>query len=62
MMGWPEATLQAAMNQCTDSGGGACSVLTTRSEQDLNDCAIPARVDEPINGCESHRVLYCATE
>lgn len=51
MMGWPQDTLQRAMDTCTDAGGGNCGVLTTRSEQELNDCALPARVDEPINGC-----------
>ena len=54
MMGWPEATLAQAMAQCTDYGGAvsSCSVLHSRSEQDMNDCAVPARVDEVVDGCE----------
>ncbi|EJD53392.1 hypothetical protein AURDEDRAFT_54220 [Auricularia subglabra TFB-10046 SS5] len=52
MMGWPESTLQQAMDRCTDAGGliSSCPVLTSRSEQEMNDCAIPARIDEPVNG------------
>lgn len=52
MMGWPEDTLKKAMSQCTDQGGqiSSCSVLTSRSEQELNDCAIPNRVDEDLDG------------
>ncbi|KAG8780565.1 hypothetical protein FRC16_003098 [Serendipita sp. 398] len=52
MMGWPEATLDQAMKQCTDQGGqvSSCSVISTRSEQDMNDCAIPNRIDEDLDG------------
>ncbi|KAK7051614.1 hypothetical protein VNI00_004593 [Paramarasmius palmivorus] len=52
MMGWPEDTLKAAMSQCTDAGGqvSACSVLHERSEQEMNDCAVPNRVEEDLGG------------
>ncbi|KAI0774625.1 hypothetical protein BD413DRAFT_611651 [Trametes elegans] len=52
MMGWPEDVLQQAMDQCTDYGGqvSSCPVLHTRSEQDMNDCAVPPRVDETFDG------------
>ncbi|KAI0682529.1 hypothetical protein C8T65DRAFT_624476 [Cerioporus squamosus] len=52
MMGWPEDTLKQAMAQCTDYGGqiSSCPVLHTRSEQDMNDCAVPPRVDEVVDG------------
>lgn len=49
-MGWPEQTLKNAMAQCNDAGGG-CSMLATRSEQEMNDCATANRVDEPLDGC-----------
>ncbi|CAG7854843.1 SubName: Full=Uncharacterized protein {ECO:0000313/EMBL:KIM31319.1} [Serendipita indica DSM 11827] len=54
MMGWPEQTLADAMAKCTDQGGqvSSCSVLSQRSEQDMNDCAIPNRVDEELDNCE----------
>lgn len=54
MMGWPEDVLKQAMAQCTDQGGqvSSCPVVTARSEQDMNDCAQPNRVDEAIDGCE----------
>ncbi|KAF9044702.1 hypothetical protein BDZ89DRAFT_1191374 [Hymenopellis radicata] len=52
MMGWPEATLRSAMAQCNDASGqlSACSVLSARSEQDMNDCAVPNRVEEELDG------------
>jgi hypothetical protein len=52
MMGWPEDLLQQAMTKCTDQSGqlSACSVLHARSEQDMNDCAQPPRVDETTMG------------
>ncbi|KAL1944371.1 hypothetical protein VTO73DRAFT_3556 [Trametes versicolor] len=52
MMGWPEDVLQKAMDQCTDYGGqvSSCPVLHTRSDQDMNDCAAPPRVDEVFEG------------
>ncbi len=59
MMGWPEDTLRQAMAQCTDYGGqiSSCPVLHTRSEQDMNDCAVPPRVDEVVDGCERTHIL-----
>ncbi len=53
MMGWPEDVLQKAMTQCTDSSGqvSSCSILHSRSEQEMNDCALPPRVDEHFDGC-----------
>lgn len=50
MMGWPADTLKAAMAQCNDQGGqvSACGVLSSRSEQEMNDCAVPNRVDEDL--------------
>ncbi len=58
-MGWPEATLKSAMAQCNEQSGqlSACSVLTARSEQDMNDCAIPNRVAEPLDQCKSHYII-----
>lgn len=52
MMGWPEATLKSAMASCNDQSGqlSACSVLSARSEQEMNDCSIPNRVDEDLDG------------
>jgi hypothetical protein len=50
MMGWTGNALQQAMNSCT-SFGGACSVLQTRTAQTQNDCALPPRVPEQVNGC-----------
>ncbi|KAL0577271.1 hypothetical protein V5O48_004728, partial [Marasmius crinis-equi] len=52
MMGWPAQTLKNAMAQCNDQGGqvSACPVLTTRSEQEMNDCAVPNRVEEDLGG------------
>ncbi|KIO27670.1 carbohydrate-binding module family 1 protein, partial [Tulasnella calospora MUT 4182] len=52
MMGWPEDVLKRAMAQCTDQGGqvSSCPVVTSRSEQEMNDCAQPNRVDEEIDG------------
>ncbi|KAJ7598678.1 hypothetical protein C8J56DRAFT_914678 [Mycena floridula] len=52
MMGWPEATLKAAMAQCNDQSGqvSACPMLTSRSEQAMNDCAVANRVDEGLDG------------
>jgi hypothetical protein len=54
MMGWPEDVLNQAMQTCTDSSGqvSACKNLHTRSIQDMNDCAIAARVDERVDGCK----------
>ena len=56
MMGWPEDVLKQAMAQCTDYGGqiSSCSVLHARSDQDMNDCSIPPRVDEVFDGREFH--------
>jgi hypothetical protein len=53
MMGWPEDVLQKAMSTCNSSGGAvsACRALTERTEQDMNDCAIPNRVEEDLDGC-----------
>ncbi len=41
------------MAQCNDASGqlSACPVLSARSEQDMNDCAVPNRVDEELDGC-----------
>uniref|UniRef100_A0A0W0G5L6 Carbohydrate-binding module family 1 protein n=1 Tax=Moniliophthora roreri TaxID=221103 RepID=A0A0W0G5L6_MONRR len=52
MMGWPADTLKAAMAQCNDASGqiSACPVLTSRSEQEMNDCAVPNRVEEDLGG------------
>ncbi|TRM65774.1 hypothetical protein BD626DRAFT_485779 [Schizophyllum amplum] len=52
MMGWPEDVLKQAMAQCTDASGqiSSCPVLTSRSEQDMNDCAVPPRVEEVFDG------------
>ncbi|KAG8909803.1 hypothetical protein FRC00_009410, partial [Tulasnella sp. 408] len=52
MMGWPEDVLKRAMSQCTDQGGqvSSCSAVTSRTEQEMNDCAQPNRVDEKIDG------------
>ena len=53
-MGWPEDTLAQAMAQCMDYSGQlfCCPVLHARSEQDMNDCAVPPQVDEVVDGCE----------
>ncbi|ESK84708.1 carbohydrate-binding module family 1 protein [Moniliophthora roreri MCA 2997] len=52
MMGCPADTLKAAMAQCNDAGGqiSACPVLTSRSEQEMNDYAVPNRVEEDLGG------------
>ena len=49
MMGWTGDSLDRAMAQCNDANGGACNAVTTRSTQDMNDCAIPPLVNEPID-------------
>jgi hypothetical protein len=49
MMGWTGDSLDRAMAQCNDANGGACNAITTRSTQDMNDCAIPPLVNEPID-------------
>ena len=63
-MGWPEATLKAAMANCNDQGGqvSACSALTSRSEQEMNDCAVPNRVAESLDGCRFMLLTYAAEE
>lgn len=55
MMGWPENTLRTAMANCNDQGGqiSSCQALTSRSEQEMNDCAVPNRVEEDLDGCMS---------
>lgn len=60
MMGWPEDVLKQAMAQCNDQGGqvSSCPVVTSRSEQDMNDCAQPNRVAEQIDGCEFMSTLF----
>ncbi|KAF9270754.1 hypothetical protein L218DRAFT_849364 [Marasmius fiardii PR-910] len=52
MMGWPADTLKAAMSQCNDASGqvSACPVISSRSEQEMNDCAVPNRVEEDLGG------------
>ncbi|KAL1732013.1 hypothetical protein EV714DRAFT_248189 [Schizophyllum commune] len=52
MMGWPEDVLAQAMSQCTDASGqvSSCGVLHTRSEEEMNDCAVPPRVEEVFDG------------
>ncbi|KAH7103793.1 hypothetical protein BKA62DRAFT_27292 [Auriculariales sp. MPI-PUGE-AT-0066] len=61
MMGWQGDSLDRAMSQCNNQDG-SCSALTTRNIQDMNDCAMPPQVDEPIDqwmtalpGCNSVR-------
>lgn len=60
-MGWPQDVLQQAMTQCTDQGGqiSSCSVLHSRSEQEMNDCASPPRVEENVDGCTFFQPRRC---
>ena len=59
MMGWPEDVLAQAMSKCTDASGqvSSCGVLHTRSEEEMNDCAVPPRVEEVFDGCKIFRPL-----
>ena len=55
--GWDVGVLQRALDQCTNNSGNIedCSVLvnTRRSGDEMNDCVIPPRVAENVDGCES---------
>ncbi|KAI1331708.1 WSC domain-containing protein [Xylariaceae sp. FL0255] len=50
--GWDVATLQKAINECTDDSGDIqdCAAFTLREDDDMASCKTLARVDEPTSG------------
>ncbi len=50
MFGWKGDALQRAME--AGCFGATCSALKTQSFTQANKCAVPASVDEDVNGCK----------
>ncbi|EJT97083.1 WSC-domain-containing protein [Dacryopinax primogenitus] len=52
MNGWAEDVLQSAIDQCTNLSGlvSDCPVVTVRTSDQMNDCAMPSRVEETVGG------------
>lgn len=55
VFGWQDDALQ----QVLDSNCYvACPVLKTQDTTAMNSCTKPAVVDEPIDGCKPHCLIY----
>lgn len=50
--GWDVATLQNAIDTCTNDSGNIqdCPVLTLRTDNEMTNCILPPRVSDAING------------
>ncbi|KAI0120937.1 WSC domain-containing protein [Xylariales sp. AK1849] len=50
--GWDIATLQKAINECTDDSGviERCGAFELRTDDDMASCKVLARVNEPVDG------------
>ncbi|KZV98378.1 WSC-domain-containing protein, partial [Exidia glandulosa HHB12029] len=50
--GWDTDVLQSAIDQCTNNSGVIedCKLLDLRTDDEMGDCALPARVPDKLNG------------
>lgn len=64
VFGWEGDSLQRAMNTCHDLFGTpeSCGELTVLSDDEINKCAQPARVNEVVEGeCKTSHLCRITT-
>jgi hypothetical protein len=62
LFGWEGDSLQRAMDVCTNVSGrpaDCASELTLLTDEEMNNCRLPAMVDETVEGeCKLHRLIH----